>query len=1699
MALIFSVCASPFFSISRSPAEALAAMNKGINAIRTEHGAGALTTGHSGSESASNAPGLTLVDATTQIAALPQQALPFVVAEPAPGERVDINLASDMVLRFAFDLKGARIAVVDGKILITLPTGAVIALSGDLVAQFLAGGDGALQDVLSSAAGATGSPAHHAPSSPTFQHAHHLESLGAALDSTGALSASKLGNATDQFHGNGDPEPIANTTPVHVNALPIAADDVYGTDEDTVLTIAAPGLLANDKDADGDPLAATIVGGPAHGALTLNPDGSFTYTPDANYSGADSFTYGVDDGHGGTDTATVHLTVTAVADAPTVTVAPVTGNEDSAIPLTVGATLVDTDGSETLSLQIGGIPVGATLSDGSHTFTATPGNTAVDVTGWTLSGLSVTPPADSTSAFALTVTATSTETSNGDTATTIASLPVTVVSVNDAPAGSDGTVATDENTSYVFTTTDFGFSDPKDSPANAPAAVKIDRLPAAGQLLLGGVAVTAGEIVAAADIAAGKLTFAPGANENGAGYAGFTFQVQDDGGTANGGIDLDPTPNKITIDVAAVNNPPVANDDAFLATEDTMLTVGAPGVLANDTDIENDPLTVTKLAGPAHGTLALNSDGSFTYKADANYSGGDSFTYTVNDGHGGTDTATVNLTVIAVADAPAVAVAPATGNEDTAIALSVSSALVDTDGSESLTTKISAIPVGATLTDGTHSFTATVGNTAVDVSGWTLSSLTVTPPADSDADFTLTVTATSTEFSNGDSATTVASLPVTVNAVADAPTLAVTPATGNEDTAIALTVSSALTDTDGSETLTVQIGAIPVGATLSDGTHSFTATVGNTAVDVSGWTLPSLSITPPANSDVDFALTVTATSIEASNSDTATTTMSLPVTVTAVADAPTLAVTPASGSEDTAIALTVSPALTDIDGSETLTVQIGAIPVGATLSDGTHSFTATVGNTAVDVSGWTLPSLTVTPPANSDADFTLTVTATSTEFSNGDTATTTMSLPVTVTAVADAPALAVAPASGNEDTAIALTVSPALTDTDGSETLTVRIGAIPVGATLSDGTHSFTATLGNTGVDVSGWTLPSLSVTPPANSDGDFALTVTATSTEASNSDTATTTMSLPVTVTAVADAPTLAVAPAVGNEDTAIALSVIPGLVDTDGSETLSLQIGAIPVGATLSDGTHSFTATAGNTAADVSSWTLSALGITPPANSDADFALTVTASSTEASNGDVAKTTASLPVTVTAVADAPTLAVAPAGGNEDAAIALSISPALVDADGSETLAVQIGAIPVGATLGDGSHSFTATTGNTAVDVSGWTLSALAITPPAHSDADFALTVTATSTEFSNGDSATTTASLAVTVTAVADAPALAVTPAGGNEDTAIALTVSPALVDADGSESLTVQIGAIPVGATLTDGTHSFTATLGNTAVDVSGWTLPSLAVTPPSDSDADFTLTVTATSTEISNGDTATTTASLPVTVTAVADAPALAVAPASGNEDTAIALTVSPALTDTDGSETLTVQIGAIPVGATLSDGTHSFTATLGTTAVDVSGWTLPSLSITPPANSDAGFALTVTATSTEASNSDTATTTANLPVTVTAVADAPTLAVAPTVGNEDTAIALTVSSALTDTDGSETLTVQIAAIPVGATLSDGTHSFTATLGSTAADVSAWTLSSLTVTPPANSDADFTLTVTATSTEFSNGDSATTVTSLPVTVN
>ena len=92
----------------------------------------------------------------------------------------------------------------------------------------------------------------------------------------------------------------------------MAADNSYSTNEDNALTVTAPGVLGNDTDADGNPLTASVVAGPANGSLTLNADGSFTYTPNANYNGADSFTYKTNDGVVDSNTATVSITVVAV-------------------------------------------------------------------------------------------------------------------------------------------------------------------------------------------------------------------------------------------------------------------------------------------------------------------------------------------------------------------------------------------------------------------------------------------------------------------------------------------------------------------------------------------------------------------------------------------------------------------------------------------------------------------------------------------------------------------------------------------------------------------------------------------------------------------------------------------------------------------------------------------------------------------------------------------------------------------------------------------------------------------------------------------------------------------------------------------------------------------------------------------------------------------------------------------------------------------------------------------------------------------------------------------------------------------------------------------------------------------------------------------------------------------------------------------
>jgi Big-like domain-containing protein len=107
-----------------------------------------------------------------------------------------------------------------------------------------------------------------------------------------------------------------------VDRPPMAVSDAYAVNEDALLNVGAPGVLGNDSDPDGNPITAAKVGDPAHGTVALNADGSFTYTPAANYYGPDAFTYQASDGTLRSGTATVSIAVNPVNDPPSFTAGP---------------------------------------------------------------------------------------------------------------------------------------------------------------------------------------------------------------------------------------------------------------------------------------------------------------------------------------------------------------------------------------------------------------------------------------------------------------------------------------------------------------------------------------------------------------------------------------------------------------------------------------------------------------------------------------------------------------------------------------------------------------------------------------------------------------------------------------------------------------------------------------------------------------------------------------------------------------------------------------------------------------------------------------------------------------------------------------------------------------------------------------------------------------------------------------------------------------------------------------------------------------------------------------------------------------------------------------------------------------------------------------------------------------------------------
>ncbi|MFG6080278.1 FG-GAP-like repeat-containing protein [Paracoccus litorisediminis] len=208
---------------------------------------------------------------------------------------------------------------------------------------------------------------------------------------------------------------------------------------------------------------------------------------------------------------------------------------------------------------------------------------------------------------------------------------------NVAPSGTDRTITVIEDGSRTIGAADFGFSD---SEGHNLSAVRISTVPATGQLLLNGVAVSAGQMVSASDIASGGLVYHPAANGDGNGYASFTFQVRDDGGTQIGGTDMDQTPNSLTINVTPVNDAPVLTGDlrATVAEGGRYVLTGADIGFSDPDDSASG--VVFRVSGESNGVLRVGGAVASSFTAADITAGRVSFT------HNGSETGAVSFRVL---------------------------------------------------------------------------------------------------------------------------------------------------------------------------------------------------------------------------------------------------------------------------------------------------------------------------------------------------------------------------------------------------------------------------------------------------------------------------------------------------------------------------------------------------------------------------------------------------------------------------------------------------------------------------------------------------------------------------------------------------------------------------------------------------------------------------------------------------------------------------------------------------------------------------------------------------------------------------------------------------------------------------------------------------------------------------------------------
>ncbi|OZC04071.1 Ig-like domain-containing protein [Rubricoccus marinus] len=666
---------------------------------------------------------------------------------------------------------------------------------------------------------------------------------------------------TDSFtytitDSGGSDTATVTVTVAPVNDAPLATDDEAATDEDTPVTVQ---VLANDSDIDSETLTVASVTQPASGAAVIVSGGTrVRYTPEADFFGTDAFTYTVADGAGGTDTATVTVTVAPVNDAPVAQNDAVATQEDTAVRVDVLANDADADGD---ALNVASVTApasgAAVIIEGGAAVRYTP---ALDFVG--------------TDSFTYTV-------ADGNGGTDTATVTVQVGGTNDAPVAADDAASTPEDQAVEIAVL-ANDSDP-DGDALTVSALGT---PASGSVTTNGTTVT----------------YTPAPDFNGTDL--FTYTITDGVLTASAAV---------TVTVTPVNDAPLAEADAATTAEDAAITIA---VLANDADADGDALAVSSLTQPSNGT-ATTDGATVVYTPEADFFGTDTFAYTASDGNGGTDTATVTVTVTPVNDAPLAQDDAASTSPNEAVEIAVLANDSDVDGDALTVTEATGAANGTLATNGeTVTYTPAPGFRGTDSFAYTVSDGALTATAT----VTVTVGGNAPPLAADDDATTPEDQAVTVAVLAndsdpDGDALTVSsvtqPASGAAETDGVTVTYTPAPDFNGTDRFTY---------TLADGAGgSATATVTITVTPVNDAPLASddSAVTPEAtaveiavlanDSDPDGdALSVASVTPPASGG-------------TATTDGTTVTFTPASGFNGT-VAFTYT--VTDGDLTDTAEVTV---------------------------------------------------------------------------------------------------------------------------------------------------------------------------------------------------------------------------------------------------------------------------------------------------------------------------------------------------------------------------------------------------------------------------------------------------------------------------------------------------------------------------------------------------------------------------------------------------------------------------------------------------------------------------------------------------------------------------------------------------------------------------------------------------------